>query len=1140
LEPEPLTRDEPAGPSTAGAPAARGLSFGGLTEFLGRSGADAAAPLAPGARLGDVTIVRLLGQGGMGRVYEALQGMPCRTVAVKVMRPGMLSAAAARRFEHEAHVLGRLNHPGIARIYSVGTQPVGDGVVPYFVMEFVEDARPITDYAAAHRLPDRDRLALFREACAAVAHGHRKGVIHRDLKPGNILVDAAGRPKVIDFGVARCTDSDVAVTTLHTDAGQLVGTLSSMAPEQFSGSSDDLDVRADVYALGVVLYELLAGRPPHDVARLPVYDVARIVREVEPPRLASLEPRLRGDLDTIVATCLAKDRARRYSSAAELEADLGRHLRGEPIAVSPPGLVDAVVRLARRHRAAALAAAAVLATLLAGIVGVSLFAVRAERERAAAVRERERADAATREALGALFVANLRALRAGVDSGNLRPARQSLARNLAILGGRPTLETRILAARLDDALVVVSLPGREVDDLAFGPAGDVLGVAAFTPGPPTGHERVQPNAYRNTSTAGRRAVDLLFFSVDGLHRCLPVEPRADLWVAAWRGGAPDPSAAAPDAGATLATSPDGRRAAVHRGDGRVHVVDLHDADSGVTLAEQQGRVTRAAFGPDGSRIALVTPDGRLGLWDAEAGRLLARTDADVAQFTFSPDGSCLATVTPARDRRGTDEVRFLDARDGRSLAAVQQARAAWKGQHAPLFAFSPDGRRVATATAAHTLDVREVATGAVVGSLAGHSAPITALAFSPDGAHLASGAVNGHLRLCDPAAREWERTLSGHEASVTAIAFRGAGETFATGSQDGTVRVWSRAAREPLAVLPGVGGAAALAFSPCGRWLAVAPRGAGGVELWNPRTVERVHRLPGPTDEVGHLAFSPDGGLVAAAGAAVRVWRAATGEPLAPLADQPPDTMAISFSPDGTRLLATSRGGLLTIWDCSSGSRCLAASVGRAVPADGAGAVFGLGGGRVAHAGNTLLDAVTGAVAARLPPQGLVTCLAASPDGRTLATGMAFGSVSLTEFATGRRRPIFAAHAAAVRAIAFDAGGSRVATGSLDGTVRLWDVSSGAAKGVFVGHEGGVERVIFSPDGRRIVTGATDGTARIWDVEGGHELLSLPGQSDRPAALDLSPDGSCVVTAAPDGAVRIWGLSNAEIVTARQAVADRP
>ena len=1125
------------------APNAPAFSFVGLTEFLGRPDAGGSAAVAPGSRVGDVTIVRLVGEGGMGRVYEGLQGMPRRTVAVKVMRSGMLSAAAARRFEHEAQILGRLNHPSIARIYSVGMERGPDGVLPYFVMEYLDDARPITAYAAERNLSARERVGLFREACQAVAHGHGKGVIHRDLKPGNILVDAAGHPKVIDFGVARSTDSDVALTTLHTDVGQLVGTLQYMSPEQFAGSSDDLDVRADVYALGVVLYELLAGRPPYDVAKLPIYDVARIVRETEPASLATVNARLRGDLNTIVATCLEKDRGRRYASAAELEADLGRYLRGEPIAASPPGLVDSLVRLARRHRAAALAAAGVLAALMAGLVGISLFAMRAERERATAIRERERADAAGREAVDQLYIANLRALRACIDNANLRLARTIVGRNLAILDGSPTLEMRLLAAGLDDALVVLDMEGREVDDVAYSPAGDVLGAAVFE----TGETDESRDLYRHFSNAGMRAIDLLFFSIDGRLRHAPLATCADGWVAAWQSNRRDSGTVVDESRVTLAASPDGRLAAVHHGDGRIHVVGRSHTGSDVVLAEYRGRVARAAFNADGNRVAVQSPAGHVMLWDTGSGDVIARPngeDGDVSYFRFSPDGARLATVA-TRNRLSADEIRFLDAADGRRLATVTPPRTGIY-RDVPVFAFSPDGRRVVTSSPAHELDMWDVSTGERLGSLPGHTAAIGAVAFSPDGTQLASGAVNGQLRLCDPVRMSWEQTLSGHDASISAIAFRPGGETFASGSQDGTVRVWSRTLREPLAVLPGLRGTTAVAFSPDGACLAVAPRGTGGVELWDARSVERLHRFPGPGGDVSQVAFSPDGALLAAASGhsaktgEVRVWCVETGQLVATLGGFLRGTVSMSFSPDGSRLLTTCGDERVTVWDPRNGRRCMAASAGRDLRGAGTRAVFGLDGSRIAYSDNTLLDAATGEAVVRLFPQGLVTCLAASPDGRTLATGVAFGSVCFTDFATGTRLPLPRGHTAAVKAIAFSSDGSRLATGSVDGTARLWDVSTGAEIRAFVGHEGGVETVIFNPDGLRLVTGASDGTTRIWDVERGHELLALPNQAGCPTAIALSPDGTCLVTAASDGSVRIWGLSNADVVRARQAVTDRP
>jgi non-specific serine/threonine protein kinase/serine/threonine-protein kinase len=389
--------DDHSAPDAESGPSEHGLT--GCDEPFGFGRTPPRADWLVGTELGGVTLGRVLGDGGMGRVYEGLQHQPRRAVAVKVMRPGLVSAGMQRRFEHEARLIGRLSHPGIAQVHTVGIQTIDGAAVPYFVMELVPDAATLTDYAAARDLPPRERVALFRKVCAAVAYGHHRGVIHRDLKPGNILVGPTGDPKVIDYGVARSTDADVALTTMHTDVGHLIGTLQYMSPEQFDADPDDIDTRADVYALGVVLYELLTGSPPYDVAKKPVFEAARVVRECDPAPLSSFNRTLRGDLDTIAAKCLEKDRSRRYSTAAELEADLDRFLAGEPIAAAPPSLFAALSRLGRRHRTAFTAAATALAALVAMTVGIGAFAVQARRERAAAITARDHA--AAQEAVAA-------------------------------------------------------------------------------------------------------------------------------------------------------------------------------------------------------------------------------------------------------------------------------------------------------------------------------------------------------------------------------------------------------------------------------------------------------------------------------------------------------------------------------------------------------------------------------------------------------------------------------------------------------------------------------------------------------------------------------------------------------------------
>jgi len=353
---------------------------------------DAALP----ATIGRYRIVRLIGEGGMGAVYEAEQDQPRRTVALKVIKPGLASPELLRRFAQEAQALGRLQHPGIAQIYDAGTADTGYGSQPYFAMEFIRGAA-LRDYADGRHLGVRERLQLMVKICDAVHHAHQRGLIHRDLKPGNIIVDETGQPKILDFGVARVTDSDTQAT-MATDVGQLVGTLNYMSPEQVLADPLDIDTRSDVYALGVILYELLSGRLPYQISKR-LHEAMQTIREEDPSRLSTIDRRYRGDIETIAAKALEKDKTRRYSSAAELAADITHYLKDEPIIAQPPTTSYQLQKFARRHKALVGGMAAVFVVLVAGVVVSTWQAIRAGRAEAAAVQERDRAAAAERVAV---------------------------------------------------------------------------------------------------------------------------------------------------------------------------------------------------------------------------------------------------------------------------------------------------------------------------------------------------------------------------------------------------------------------------------------------------------------------------------------------------------------------------------------------------------------------------------------------------------------------------------------------------------------------------------------------------------------------------------------------------------------------
>ncbi len=355
--------------------------------------------------LGDYRILGVLGQGGMGKVYLAEQQSPKRTVALKVIRPGWATPALLRRFEHEAEVLGRLQHPGIAQVYEAGVHDDRGERVPFFAMECVR-GRSLVEFAEQERLGIPERLELFAQVCDAVQHAHTKGVIHRDLKPGNIIVPDDGRPRVLDFGVARVTDADVNSRTMCTVAGELVGTVPYMSPEQIAGDAAELDTRSDVYALGVVLYELLTGKLPHDVRHSSIAHAARVIGEQEPARLSSVNRLFRGDIETIVGKTLEKDRDRRYQSACDLAEDIRRFLRDEPIMARPPSAGYQLRKFARRNKPVVAGAAAVVISLVLGVLGTSWQAVAATSQSERAQREAANATASMQILVGMLEAAN--------------------------------------------------------------------------------------------------------------------------------------------------------------------------------------------------------------------------------------------------------------------------------------------------------------------------------------------------------------------------------------------------------------------------------------------------------------------------------------------------------------------------------------------------------------------------------------------------------------------------------------------------------------------------------------------------------------------------------------------------------------
>ncbi len=423
------------------------------------------------AVIGSYRILREIGRGGMGVVYEAEQENPKRHVALKLVQTSIKSPELFKRLKREAFLLGQLKHPGIAHIYESGTLEMDRRTQPFFAMEFVE-GEDIRTYVVDKGLSIRKRLELLARVCDAVHHAHQKSIIHRDLKPANILVvdevhsnedqrtstpstETIGQPKILDFGVARFTESDMAATTLQTTAGQIIGTLSYMSPEQLSGDRSRIDSRCDIYAIGVIMYEILVGKLPFDTCGKSIAEAARIIQADDPTYISEYDRTLRGDVESIVAKSLEKDPSRRYASVAQMAMDIRRHLRNEPIEARPASAIYKIRKFTNRNAGLVCGALATIFALVFGLTGTTFYMFDARKQRDEAIAAREAADVArieetlSREMSDAvtLFFTELLESASPSQQGKDVSVREVIGRARVGLGKRfdrrPTVEARI-------------------------------------------------------------------------------------------------------------------------------------------------------------------------------------------------------------------------------------------------------------------------------------------------------------------------------------------------------------------------------------------------------------------------------------------------------------------------------------------------------------------------------------------------------------------------------------------------------------------------------------------------------------------------------------------------------------------------
>jgi len=1056
-----------------------------------------------GQTIGRYKLLEKVGEGGCGAVYVAEQREPVRRrVALKVIKLGMDSKAVVARFEAERQALAMMDHPNIAKVLDAGATERGG---PYFVMELVRGI-PITHYCDQAQLTTQERLELFIKVCQAVQHAHQKGVIHRDIKPSNILVtlhDGVPVPKVIDFGIAKAIEGRLTDHTVYTQLHQFIGTPAYMSPEQAEMTGLDIDTRSDIYSLGVLLYELLAGSTPFDTKELMdagLDAMRKILREREPVRpstrfrtlldadstvtaqrrstdTAKLTHQLRGDLDWIVMKCLEKDRTRRYETANGLAFDLQRHLSDEPVLARPPSTAYRFQKAFRRHKLVFTATAVTATALVAGI-GVSTWQTLAARK-------------AGREA--------------------------DLARQRAVEAARSEGEQK---RRAEETVQLMQI--EKAEDL-FGAQQSALAVAYLG--------RVLRANPSNEVAAARLASAVLRPFSKELSE--PLRHGSFVYAAEF--------------------SPDGLRLVTASDD---HTARIWDARTGEPLTEplrHSDCVNSARFSPDGFWVVTASHDHTARVWDARTGKAATdplQHDDNVQSAEFSRDG--LRVVTASYDRTA----RVWDARTGRPVTGPLGA-----GYYVVQAQFSPDGARVLTASWDSAARVWDVHTGQLLTNPLEHNGFVNSARFSPDGSQVVTASTDGTARVWDARTGQPVAGPLRHNSGsgVSSAEFSPDGLRVVTASLDRTARVWDARTGQPLTEpIRHQGSVLSAQFSPDGLRVVTASEDSTA-RIWDASTGQPLTEPIRHQGSVLSARFSPDGlgVLTASADKTARVWEACPGQALTeplrhklgPRAEQwrfdgsrlrassffaPSSAMrSAQFSPDGLRVVTASLDHTAQVWDARTGQplteplQHLEGLGAAQFSPDGLCVVTFSGNG----AG--VWDARTGQpVAKPLLQNGTIRSARISPDGLQVVTAAAFDPTArLWDARSGEPVNAGFPHDRDVVYAEFSPDSLRVVTASADRTARVWDARTGQPVTDPLRHDNGVSFAQFSPDGLRVVTASADGTARVWDARTGQPLAPPLRHENEVSSAEFSPDGSWIVSASKDGTARVWGARTGKPLT---------
>jgi len=1027
-----------------------------------------------GTRIGRYELLELIGEGGMGLVYLADQKEPVkRRVAFKIIKPGMDSKQVIARFEAERQALAVLDHPNIAHVFDAGTTKTGR---PYFVMEHVK-GMSITRYCDERKLGIEQRLRLFEQVCEGVHHAHQKGIIHRDLKPSNILVSVHGDravPKIIDFGIAKAITQPLTDNTFVTFQGQLLGTPEYMSPEQVDLATQDIDTRSDIYSLGVVLYELLAGVLPFEreaLGRLGFAEVQRTIREQEPAtpsvRLTSLGEeakaiaasrstqvialarRLHRELEWIPLKAMRKERCRRYKSASEMTDDIRNYLNGNPLIAGPETAVYRVKKFVHKHAGSVATAVIIAMAIMLGFVISTAMYFRAEKARVRA----EKAETAAQQ-------------------------------------------QREVAEQAHEQEAIARVQAEEAEKVAQMRAEDYRrGLYVHT---------IQlAHAKYKEGTLG---------SVRKLLESCPQDLRSWEW---YRLNHISDKAMMTINGHTdavegVAVSADGKYIASGSNDKTIKIWDASTGVELMTLRGHNGAIGTVSFSPDGKRVVSGSMDKTVKIWDWARGTELRtlrvqhkETDIGVGG-RFSPDGKHIATW-------GWDNtIKIWDAETGEERAALRGG----SGVRGAV-AFSPDGTRIASGNRDRMIRVWNWMTSDEPMILRGHNHVVYSVAFSPDGKRIVSGGYDQTFKIWD--AEDGTEVLSVDLESYTrTVEFSPDGNRIVSVVGSSIIKIWDATTGDELMTLGGHidGVGEAVVFSPDGRRV-ISGGSDGTIKVWDSMVIDREDLiLEGDKKWVLSLAFSPDSKRIVSGGydGCIKINDTISGAEIMTLPGQPECViMSVNFTSDGTRIISGSSDGMIKVWDAVNGNELAVfchpkGYISSAVPSpDGKTVVFNSNDNIV-----RIWDlSAEGNIKTLCGHEQWVCCVAFSPSGRHVASGDWDGVIKLWDVSTGEEVMTLKRNylSSPMYRMAFSPDGKRIVAGG--GKLKVWNTETGSEVMTIDEHGGWLENVVFSSDGKRII--AASPGLHIWDVSTGVEIFSYSEGEDF-STVAVSPDGNTIAT----------------------------